>query len=76
LACYEINADGSLGCHVAFAQKQYTNTAIIGYYDNATVKIEEMYGDWSESKWERQMNKFNFGYSPAKVILFEQHDKK
>jgi hypothetical protein len=70
LACYEINQDGSLGCHVAFAQKQYANTAIIAYYHNATIKISEMYGGWCDSKWERQMNKFNFGYAPATVVQF------
>jgi hypothetical protein len=72
LACYEVNADGSLGCHVAFAQKQYANAALIGIYHNATVKITAMYGMWSESKWERQMDKFNFGYAPAEVVNFAQ----
>ena len=69
LACYEVNADGSLGCHVAFAQKQYANAALIGIYHNATVKITAMYGMWSESKWERQMDKFNFAMLLLKLLI-------
>ena len=53
-------------------QKQYANAALIGIYHNATVKITAMYGMWSESKWERQMDKFNFGYAPAEVVNFAQ----
>ena len=69
LACREIKHDGSLGCHVAFAQRQFAHESIVGYYDGATIKIQEMYGDWSTA-WGRSMNKQNFGYAPAEVVEF------
>jgi hypothetical protein len=70
LPLHVLEEDGSLGCCVGFAARQYANPQNGPRYDGALIRIDEMNTKENENPSKRAMAHCNFGYALASVIEF------
>jgi hypothetical protein len=70
LACFALNPDGSDGCRVAFAAREYAAGENGRRFDGALVCLLEVYSPEHENRTARRMYHHNRGYAVGEVIAF------
>jgi hypothetical protein len=68
LAVYTIKKDGTDGCRVGFAQRQYAIQENAKKYDGATVRLVNVFTRWHENSYCRSLAHKNFVYADAEII--------
>jgi hypothetical protein len=70
LACFALNPDGSDGCRVAFAAREYAAGENGRRFDGALVRLVEVYSPEHENRTARHLYHRNRGYAVGEVIEF------
>jgi len=68
LACYAINPDGSDGCHVAFAAREYAAGENGRRFDGALVRLTAVYSPEDENSTARRLYHRNRGYAVGEIV--------
>jgi hypothetical protein len=68
LACFAINPDGSDGCRVAFAAREYAEGENGRSYDGALVRLVAVYSLDDENSTARRLYHCNRGYAVGKIV--------
>jgi hypothetical protein len=70
LACFAVNPDGSDGCRVAFAAREYAAGENGRRFDGALVRLVAVYSPEDENRMARRLYYCNCGYAIGEVIDF------
>ena len=70
LACFSLNPDGSDGCHVAFAAREYAAGENGQRLDGALVRLVAVYSPEHENRTARRLYHHNRGYAVGEVVQF------
>ena len=70
LACYTINDDGSYGCRVCFATREYAAGKNDYRLDGAVVKLIDVFTAEHENRSMRYLFHRNCGYAYAVVVSY------
>ena len=68
LACYKIKDDGTEGCHVCFAAREYAIRNTVGKLDGAISRITTVFTPDCANSSMRVLYHCNCGYAYAEVI--------
>ena len=68
IAAHIILPDGSNGCRVAFAQRQYAAGNGAARYDGAVVEIMNMYTAAHPNSACRKLSHHNYGYAQSRIV--------
>ncbi len=68
LACFAINPDGSDGCRVAFAAREYAAGENGRGYDGALVRLVAVYSPNDENSTARRLYHRNRGYAVGEIV--------
>ncbi len=68
LACFAINPDGSDGCRVAFAAREYAAGENGRSYDGALVRLAAVYSPDDENSTARRLFHRNRGYAVGEIV--------
>ena len=70
VACYTILPDGSDGCRVAFAAREYASGEIGVRLDGAAVRVMIVYHPDHENRMARRLYHHNRGYAIGEIVEF------
>jgi hypothetical protein len=68
LACFAINPDGSDGCHVAFAAREYAAGENMRSFDGALVGLIAVYPPEDKNSTVQCLYHRNRGYAVGKIV--------
>ena len=70
LACFAVNPDGSDGCRVAFAVREYAAGENGRRFDGALVRLVAVYSPEHENRMAHHLYHHNHGYAVGEVVQF------
>ncbi len=70
LACYAMKPDGTDGCRVSFAAKEYVAGENGLRFDGATVRIVEMFLPGNPNRTARRLYHHNRSYAVGEIVAF------
>ena len=70
LACFAVNPEGSDGCRVAFATREYVAGENGRRFDGALVRLVQVYSPEHENRIACRLYHHNCGYAVGEVLQF------
>ena len=69
LAVYVIKTDGTDGCRVGFAKREYATEANADQYNGVTVRLVNVFTRWHDNDYCRSLAYKNFVYADAQIVV-------
>jgi hypothetical protein len=69
LAVHVIKRDGTNGCRVGFAKREYATEENVQKYDGVTVRLVNVFTRYHENQYCRHLAHKNFVYADAEIII-------